>query len=157
MTVYLETPLPQLAAELMDVIRVFFGPADFSLEPASNPAEALHHAFTEEAGLWRCAFDWQSHHACGEAPLPRDDDPRRQALLRKRWQKRLCKQTLYDLCRELTGIHPPWGSLTGIRPTRLLYEALQRGETLEAAGEGLIRRYDVTEEKARLLREIVAV
>ena len=155
MTVYLDTPLPKLAGDFMDVIRVFFGPGSFEL--AKHHPDGLTHTLTEEDGLWRCAFWWKGHMAEGSAPVPTDADPWRQELLRKRWLKRLCKQTLYDLCREITGIHPPWGSLTGIRPTRLLYEAHNKGMTLEEGAAHLVRTYDLHADKAELLKDIVKV
>ena len=86
-----------------------------------------------------------------------DGDAQLRALHRKRAARRLCRQTLYNLCREVTGIHPPWGSLTGVRPTHLLYEALDVGLTEDEAVARLIRTFDVTEEKALLLRDVVRV
>ena len=78
-------------------------------------------------------------------------------LVEKRLQKRLCKLALYDLCVALTGHRPPWGSLTGIRPTRLVYENLSQGMSLAQAAEALTRQFDVQPHKAELLRRIVAV
>ena len=155
MIVYLDTPLPQLAGDFMDVIRVFLGPGNFEI--CENHPEGLRHTLVEAEGHWHCAFEWKGHTAQAEAPIPTDPDPWRQGLLRKRWVKRLCKQTLYDLCREMTGIHPPWGSLTGIRPTRLLYEAHEKGMTLEEGAKHLIETYDLHADKAELLRQIVKV
>jgi coproporphyrinogen dehydrogenase HemZ len=79
------------------------------------------------------------------------------ALREKRRRKRLCKLTLYDLCVRLSGYRPPWGSLTGIRPTRLVYEKLARGMGLAQAAASLTAQFDVSPEKAELLRRIVAV
>ena len=78
-------------------------------------------------------------------------------LRRKRLQKRLCKLTLYDLCKQMTGKQPPWGSLTGIRPTRLLYERLAQGMSLAAGAQALVAQFDVAPQKAMLLSRIVAV
>ncbi len=79
------------------------------------------------------------------------------ALLERRLQKRLCKLALYDLAKQLTGARLPWGSLTGIRPTRLVYEGLADGLPLDAAAASLTTLFDVAPEKAALLRRIVAV
>ncbi|MBQ6255225.1 MAG: coproporphyrinogen dehydrogenase HemZ, partial [Clostridia bacterium] len=51
----------------------------------------------------------------------------------------------------------PWGSLTGIRPTRLIYEGMSRGLTLTEATEEVRDIFDILPEKAALLREIVEV
>lgn len=82
-----------------------------------------------QAEALQCTMQWQEQHITWQAPLPQTND-QNYALHLRRSIRRLCRQTLYQLCRELTGIHPPWGSLTGIRPTHLLYEALQDGLSL---------------------------
>ena len=85
------------------------------------------------------------------------EDPRLTALHRRRAARRLCKQALYGLCREITGIHPPWGSLTGVRPTHLMLESLASGLSPEAAVDRLVTEFDVTRPKAELLAEIAGV
>ena len=50
---------------------------------------------------------------------------------------------------------PPWGSLTGIRPTRLIYEAMEKGLTAMEAEKWLTDEFFVSGEKASLLGEIV--
>lgn len=80
-----------------------------------------------------------------------------QALYRKRAVRRTLKQAAYEVCKQVTGIQPPWGSLTGIRPTHLLYEAMDEGYSMEAAAKEVVRRFDVSPEKADLLLEIAKV
>lgn len=75
----------------------------------------------------------------------------------KRQQKRALKNALYRLLKKHTGIHPPWGSLTGIRPTRLYYERLEQGDTPDKALDALEHNFDVTPQKAMLLREIAGM
>ena len=119
-----------------------------------------------EGGAFLCtATDGET----GASAALRDDmpaatgDARLDDLHRKRTARRLCKNTLYRLCREITGIQPPWGSLTGVRPTHLIYESLaEQGdgaplpERLDRAAESMRRGFDVTEDKALLAREVVA-
>ena len=90
-------------------------------------------------------------------------DARLDDLHRKRAARRLCKNTLYRLCRDVTGIQPPWGSLTGVRPTHLVYESLaEQGDDaplalrLDRAAESMRRGFDVTADKALLARDVVA-
>ena len=59
--------------------------------------------------------------------------------------------------KRAAGRTPPWGSLTGIRPTRLIYEGMSRGLTLTEATEEVRDIFDILPEKAALLREIVEV
>ena len=111
----------------------------------------------ETEGQYRIRFTDGRETACGETPVPDHPDPGIQELHRKRATRRLCKQTLYDLCRKKSEIHPPWGSLTGVRPTHLMREALGEGLTEEQAIRRLTEEFDVTREKAELLARIAAV
>ncbi len=170
MKILLLTPLPRFANELCDVLKLF-GPveafaveatapqtaedavkAQYTATPATADMEKLLHEFAAADGLWRCRFTLRGEAAERTLAVPAGD-----ALVRKRALKRLCKLTLYDLCAKLTGGRPPWGSLTGIRPTRLIYEKLAQGMTLDAAANALTSEFDVRPEKAALLARIVAV
>lgn len=63
-------------------------------------------------------------------------------------------QLLYGLLREHTGLRPPWGMLTGVRPIRLTRNSLERGGE-EQAQRVLLEGYDVSREKYALARRIV--
>ena len=138
---YLETIQP----ELINTARLFGLPEDLS---------GYRMTAEERDGRYRITFTDGAETAAGEAEIPSDPDPRIQELHRKRAARRLCKQTFYDLCRRTTGIHPPWGSLTGVRPTHLMLEALGEGLTAEEAVRRLTERFDVTREKAELLARV---
>lgn len=145
---YLDTIQP----ELMNITRLFGLP--------DSEWDAPRFTFTAwEAGdMYRCRFTDGVHAAENAVPVPPEEsDPRLQELHRKRAARRLVRQTLYDLCREVTGIHPPWGSLTGIRPTHLMQEAIAGGLDENAAKRYVIDHFDVTAEKADLLWEIAQV
>ena len=146
-TTYLETIQP----ELMTITRLF-GISDDAWTPPR-----FTFTMEESDGRYVCRFTDGQSLAEGRVPIPDDADDRLRELHRKRAARRLCKQTLYDLCRQVTGVHPPWGSLSGVRPTHMIYEGLAAGLSLEQASARLIRDFDVTEEKARLLEEIVEV
>ena len=75
----------------------------------------------------------------------------------KRRRKRGMKQACYYLMKKITGLSPPWGSLTGIRPTLLFHARLSTGEKPPDIREALIKTYDLREEKARLLYDIALV
>lgn len=53
----------------------------------------------------------------------------------------------------ITGVRPPWGILTGIRPVKLARVRLANGMSREEAAEDLKRQYYTSEEKARLCVE----
>ena len=145
LTAALETIKP----ELMNVTRLFGLPESVWDEPAR-----YRFAAEEAPGKYTIAFTDGTDSAAGETDIPSDPDPRVQALHRRRAARRLCKQTLYDLCRKTTGIHPPWGSMTGVRPTHLMLEALAEGLTPEEAVNRMVDRFDVLRPKAELLAEI---
>jgi len=233
MKIVLKTPLPRLANELCDVLKLFWpveafavestvkqtaedaAKAQFTASPVTADMEPLRHEFVEADGLWRCTFILREYVAERTMPVPlppgehakcdfeleygqdepsdpsatpltadgipmseADQDPtvpsddsdeeaieetsedvrdaaHAYALVYKRLQKRLCKLALYDLCKALSGKRPPWGSLTGIRPTRLLYEKLSKGMSLNDGAKALTEQFDVSPDKADLLHRIV--
>jgi len=148
MSLLLFTQTPAFAADMMDVYRVFYGAADCVLCDADSAQ--MTHLFFEEGRQYETAFTYLGQSKKGAAPIPKGD-----ALLQKRVQKRLIKQTLYDLLKVITGIHPPWGSLTGIRPTRLFYEQLARGLSMAKAEQTMQTEFDLHRDKAALLSAIV--
>lgn len=146
--------LRTVASELKDVTRLFH------LDPALWEAEhdpALIWRAWEEQGAYACCFALGERRRERRCPIPQEEDERLRLLAEKRALKRLCKQTLYDLCKDVTGTTPPWGSLTGIRPTRLVYEAMEHGAALDAACAQVGAEFDVSPEKLALLRDIVTV
>ena len=140
--------LETIEPELRVMTRLFSFP-----ETVWDPPAWFTPRVEETGGYYRVTFTDGGLTATRSVPVPDDPDPRLRALHRRRALRRLCKQTLYDLCRRLTGIHPPWGSMTGVRPTHLMLEALREGLSPEEAEARLIREFDVTPEKAALLKE----
>ena len=55
--------------------------------------------------------------------------------------------------RQLTGVNPPWGMLTGVRPDKPVTWALSEGKTPAQAQAMLEREYFVTPERAALAAE----
>jgi len=70
--------------------------------------------------------------------------------------RREIKRQLYDLLSSLTGRKFPYGSLTGIRPTRLAAEALRRALQPPDVRLYLEQEYGVSPEKSALLTETAA-
>jgi oxygen-independent coproporphyrinogen-3 oxidase len=69
--------------------------------------------------------------------------------------KNQIKRFLFRELQRHTGETPDWGTLTGVRPVKLAGELLLRYGAVERAEEALLREYYLTEEKARLLMDIV--
>lgn len=76
-------------------------------------------------------------------------------LLYKKEYKKLFKSTLYNLLKQIFGKTSPWGSLTGVRPTYLLYEALSKYNSLEKVCSYLQNEYDISKNKVSLLKDTV--
>lgn len=144
---YLETIEPELRV----LTRIFGFPESVWDEPRKFVPAA-----EERDGQFQIVFEADGHRAERSVEAPEDPDPRIRTLHRRRAARRLCKQTLYDLLREMTGIRPPWGSLTGVRPTHLMLEALGEGLTDEEAILRLEQEFDVAPDRAALLAEIAA-
>lgn len=147
----LRDALETIEPDLMNMTRLF------GLPDSVWDAPQYRFSAGETDGMYIVRFTGGGQEAIGKTAVPSDADERIQTLHRRRALRRLCRQTLYDLLRKETSIHPPWGSMTGIRPTHLMYEALGEGMSLDAAQAHLVRQFDVTPEKATLLAELVTV
>ena len=145
MTIRLETNEPALFGELADVIRIFY--------PTSVKADEGDLYIRHEGGIqedrWQDRFYALGFEHTYLAPRRAVGE-----LAIKRERKRAAKTGLFLLLRTISGQSPAWGSLTGIRPTRLLYERLEAGDTPAAAALYLREKFFVSEEKAGLLKEI---
>ena len=55
----------------------------------------------------------------------------------------------YDLLRSWTGIRPPWGKMTGVRPVRLIHDKRAAGWSAEQIDRFFLQRFDCSEKKIR--------
>ena len=140
--------LPEFFGDICEVIRLFLGQVDISQEEGDRIVEHVHE---EENGLWRERFSMDGYTYEHEAQAVHG------GLAEKRFLKRAVKTACFLLMKEMTGMTPPWGSLTGIRPTRILYELLSDGLTEEEAMRALNQRFYVHPDKAELLRDIIGM
>ena len=65
------------------------------------------------------------------------------------------KREMYHLLSDLTGRSSGWGTLTGVRPLKLAYEMLSESGSIETMQELLSARYLVSDDKIRLLTDIL--
>ena len=140
------TATPEFLPDIGDMLRLFLG--DVQIVQADGEA-AYEHSVLEENGR---IIDCWSHGA--EQYETNRPIPQGSPIEIKRIRKRQVKSALYELLKMITGMQPPWGSLTGIRPTRLLYEALDAGMDMEKAKSSVMRQFDVSADRAGLLCEI---
>lgn len=147
MRIGLYTPLAAHFSDIAEVVHVFW--PDAQVVPAPQEACELLHLHREADGWAEDCFCMEGERFRWHTRIAGDK------WEQKRRRKRGMKQSCYALLRRITGMHPPWGSLTGIRPTRLFYERLSRGDTPAQAEAALARVFDVRLSRAALLRETV--
>lgn len=153
MIVSLYTPTVQFANDLADVIRIFLGNIELKINEDGGDV-CIRHTETIQGNIRFCRMAATGvFSGIQENQAEINVDP----LLEKRYHKRQIKQALYDVMKAACGRTPPWGSLTGIRPTRLIYEGMGRGLTRDQAMAYVQQEFDVHPDKARLLSEIVDV
>ena len=150
LSLLLPFPLLSFANDAADVARVFFGSLEMLIGIPGGDT-VIEAEETVENGIRTVTVRCGGHTASHTAPVCGD------ALEDKRFHKRQLKLGVYDCMKAITGRTPPWGSLTGIRPTRLMYMALERGLSPAEAGEEMKTLFDVSDEKVRLLRDILTV
>lgn len=86
-------------------------------------------------------------YAFGSLIDPKDD------IERKRLIKRYAKLSIYKALSKITGAELPWGSLTGIRPTKLAYQSIEKDGEFR---DFFIDTLKVSEEKTALTEEIIS-
>lgn len=72
----------------------------------------------------------------------------------RRTRKDQLKRLLYKTLSEYMGHGLPWGTLTGVRPTKLSMELLEQGKTMEETCESMKKLYYCSEEKSALAAKI---
>lgn len=68
--------------------------------------------------------------------------------------KNVLKIGLYDMLAEITGHGLPWGSLTGIRPTKIPMQLLEKGWSEAQIGAHMKQMYHMSDEKIHLAMDI---
>ena len=152
MNVSLRTNRPEYWNEIAEEVRLFCGvsevaeacePADLSLAVTLEERDGAFFACAQEAGGRTASATTRP-----EAPG---------ALERKRQQKRALKTAAFRLLSELfPDATIPWGSLTGIRPTKLLRELAAR-HGMDEGVRLLGATFAVSDEKAALAARICRV
>lgn len=149
-SVSLFTNRPELSNDMAEVLRLFLGNIELYVN-APGGGMTLTHSETEADGE-RVVQVSDGAFSCETRERITGD-----AVTDKRLRRRQAKLGAYQVMKRRTGVTPPWGSLTGIRPTRLLYANLDKGMDMDAACDELRRVFDVSAEKTDILRRIVTV
>ena len=140
------TQTPEFISDIGDMIRLFLG--DVAIGEVSGEA-AYEHSIRIAGG--KITDTWSHNGEKYSITLP---EPAGTEIEIRRARKRQVKMALYGLLKQMTKMDLPWGALTGIRPTRLLYEAIDRGMDMAAARSHVMDEFDVSADRADLLCEI---
>lgn len=116
---------PKLEPELMDVVRLFSGAEQLNI---SHETDRRDKYFVN-----RFCLDGETSEFC-HTPQTADDFS---SFGETSLVKRYAKLALYELLRKRFQTNLPWGSLTGIRPTRLAYTETESGNAFESLFEEL--------------------
>ncbi len=87
--------------------------------------------------------------------LPEEDANRADATFTYDGNKNRLKAQLYQFLREKTGVHPPWGIITGIRPVKMTGELLRKTKEPNQVFNILMDEYLVTRPKALEVMDIL--
>lgn len=152
MKIAITTPFEGFSNDIADVVRLFYGEgAAVTMQEAHDAA--LLHTHEEQDGLWTERFTLSG--GLNAAQSLSGEAVSCGGLEEKRQLKRLIKRCCYQLMKQVTGRRPAWGSLTGIRPTRLYYQQMESGKTRQEARQALGDLFDLSQEKLGLLDEII--
>lgn len=72
---------------------------------------------------------------------------------RIRREQHTLKLSVFKAVRQATGAEFPWGSLTGVRPTKLILRMLESGQTHASTKRELVDRYHLSPKRAKLAVE----
>ena len=144
MKIYI-TGLPS-GYEVEHLARLFYPMAPLTLTPP-EPAEDCLWAEKTNTGL-RVLVRQGEKSKMLEAPLPLPVEQGGETP-----EFALASLT-YDLLRQWTGIRPPWGKMTGVRPVRLIHDKRAAGWSAEQIDRFFLQRFDCSEQKYEMAKEI---
>ena len=139
MKIYI-TGLPS-GYDVEHLVRLFYPMAPLTLTPPAEGEDCLWAAFDPEGLTVTVREGGRSKTVA--APPPAEESP----------EFALASLT-YGLLREWTGLRPPWGKMTGVRPVRLIHDKRAAGWSEEAIDRLFLERFDCSQEKYRMAKAI---
>ena len=139
MKIYI-TGLPS-GYDVEHLVRLFYPMAPLTLTPPAEDEDCVW-ASRDDTGLSVLVREKGASRRAS-APLPQEDTP----------EFALASLT-YDLLRSWTGLRPPWGKMTGVRPVRLIHDKRAAGWTEAQIDQWFLGRFDCSEEKYRMAKAI---
>lgn len=84
------------------------------------------------------------------------EDEAQQMASGKKEARNVFKRMMYDMLKKLTGRELPWGTLTGVRPTKIVYTLLEEGKNDHEIKDYLKKEYYVSEKKGDLAIKVAS-
>ncbi|WZL71527.1 coproporphyrinogen dehydrogenase HemZ [Clostridiaceae bacterium 35-E11] len=78
-------------------------------------------------------------------------------LEERKFIKRMIKLSIYEVLSKVYDIIPPWGILTGIRPTKIVHDLMDKGLKMDQIKQKLKDDYRISEEKIHLVTSVALV
>lgn len=133
----IDTNTPEFLSELLEVENLFYG-ENFNI---------IHRLKKSDGKLINTITVNGQTYAYGNLVKPFSS-----IIEEKRLTKRYAKLSLYKALERVTGSSLPWGALTGIRPTKLAYDNIEREGEFSSFFTGVMK---VSEEKTALIERIL--
>ena len=142
---------PEFEYDIHSLIKAFFPE-----ENVSVTAEEKHY---DEPASWMFKMDYREAGIAVEWKKNGGEEPAGQAFIEvdfteRKEAKNQLKQGLYQILSGMTGKELPWGTLTGIRPTKIPMKLLEEGQSKETIRSYMKDTYFASDEKIELSIEI---
>ncbi len=145
------TNLTEFDNDLKDEIRLFFPLTDFIDEKIT----ITHRCTIEGQNVTNSCQIYKDDKMLGEATNSNIMPPKASSLYKTKLLKRFAKNCMYEALSKWQNKSMPWGTLTGIRPTRLAYDLIEDGTPSHLIKETLIKSFYVSEKKAEIVAKIL--
>ncbi|GAB6087972.1 coproporphyrinogen dehydrogenase HemZ [Alkaliphilus crotonatoxidans] len=140
--------------EVKELLKLFYPPEAVEFEPEENAED-----FSEEKLISQISLNHDyvrvhtSYYLRGET-ISLQETSQIDGQNLQRLEKRLIKRGIFKLLKEKKESYLPWGILTGIRPTKIVHELMERGVGQGEILQELQEEYLIHEDKAQLLVDV---
>lgn len=130
---------PDYEYDLLSLVKAFFPEEEVTLIPKEGARLTIQVEYV--TGSLRIHLEDELEKTTGEAAVDYED---------RKTAKNIIKALMYRLLREKTGTELPWGTLSGIRPTKIPLRLLEEGRTEDFIRTHMRQTYLVSDNKIDL-------
>ena len=144
------TNYEKISNEIFNVCHLFYPD-----EKLNDSEPFITHKMTTDKNIITNEFTVKNGDDVFSLTEKKEFKPTNDVLEDQRQLKRFAKLTLYKLFSSHFNKNMPWGSLTGIRPTKIGYDLLNQGVDPYMLTEALMENFLVSREKAKLVSNVI--